>query len=181
MLTDNIDKETQAAIDKINLEDLKKQKIGAQVSFKKIETLRRSHKILLDKYAANMCKDLVKVAAEMGYTETWAFKVLSKPIAQRYLDRKINIMTKKLDITAEKKMSLLWRAAKRCYGIKDADLKNGVEEGLFKFNATGLVAAVSELNKMQGHYAAVKTVNANVNSEDSEKLTELIKTFEKEY
>lgn len=49
-------------------------------------------------------------------------------------------------------------------------------------NVTTAIQAIAEMNKMQGHYAAERHVNMNVNVDsDIEKLESLIKKYRKDY
>jgi hypothetical protein len=49
-------------------------------------------------------------------------------------------------------------------------------------NANATISAIAELNKMQGHYAAEKSINTNLNIDaDFQKVRELVEKNKKEF
>ena len=83
---------------------------------------------------------------------------------------------------------------RRCHALeltfnwKCQQLKSAIEKALSgeAFNGRPqlreVIAAVAELNKMQGHYAPTQSVNANVNTEvDWARVEELIARYKREY
>lgn len=64
--------------------------------------------------------------------------------------------------TLEQKRTMLWEIAQRCVQeIEPEYAGHGEDKELigFTFNAKGAVSAIAELNKMDGHLAAIKTDN----------------------
>lgn len=110
-------------------------------------------------------------------------QLLRKPRIKKYITYRLRQVEKKLDIKFEQKIKLLWKTAKRCYGLTDDELerlKNGEDiKAIFGFDPEGLIKAVAEMNKMQGHYAQPKEPDNNEN--DTEKLEEEIKKHEREF
>ena len=88
--------------------------------------------------------DLAAVAA--GYSTKAAKQIACNLLKQthiiNYLDRRKETIVKKLDITIEKKMNVLWDIASQTLA-KDSDRIN----------------AINVLNKMQGHDAPIKVEN----------------------
>lgn len=111
-----------------------------------------------------------------------AYKLLNKPLVKAYIDYLFKRMERKLEITLEKKLKLLWDTALRCYGPTEEEIeqiKNGVNVKVaFNFDAEALIKAVAEMNKMQGHYAQIKGIE-NI-EEDKQKLVEELKKYERE-
>lgn len=101
---------------------------------------------------------------------------LNQPSVKYFIRKEMSAMNEELKIDFEWKMRKLKLAVD--YSIPDCiespdDLKN-LKSG---------ISAISEMNKMQGDYAPVKTVNANMlgHEEDKEKFAEYCKTLEKPY
>jgi phage terminase small subunit len=128
-----------------------------------------------------------KAAISAGFSEKsakWiAHQLLKKPHVQEYLKYRLKEVGKKLDITFERKLRLLWKTAKRCYGLTDDEVKRFREgetiRGAHTFEPDSLIKAVAELNKMQGHYAEKQPDDNSEN--DTEKLSEEIKKYEREF
>lgn len=126
-----------------------------------------------------------QAAISAGYSKNCprqlATRLLSKAHIRRYLDKRMAEIEKKLDITFEQKMELLWKTAQRCYGPSDEDIEKlriG-EEVLktFEFQPSSLVSTIAELNKMQGHHAPQKTESKL----DDDQFKKLLKECEQEY
>jgi phage terminase small subunit len=98
-----------------------------------------------------------------------ASRYLKDYFVQQYINTVIKAVEEKFNITFEEKMKLLWECAHDC--------KNGKTNKEGYVNAQGLVSAVAELNKMQGHYHQAKEVEPV----DDAKVKTLIAENEKEY
>lgn len=83
------------------------------------------------------------------------------------------------------KVSQVWKMLKlkRCADVSmPDDFKDLSEFEKELVSATNAISAIAELNKMQGHYAPTKTVNAQiVNEADTEELKQLIEEHKREY
>jgi len=114
----------------------------------KDEQLTDKQKIFIKAYLANGF-NATQAALTAGYsnkhTDKIASELIRKTRVRAAIDAEINRVAKKLEITFEKKLNLLWECAQDCKA--GAATKEGY------VNASGLVSAVAELNKMQGHYA----------------------------
>lgn len=131
-----------------------------------------------------------QAAVSAGFSETYAdkvgWKLLRKSRVSAFIHRRIKAIEDKLDITAEEKMTLLWKTAKRCYGPTDDEveqIKKGEKvEVAFTFQPNALATNISELNKMQGHYKKIDADGATEKlNEMSDKLNELVEQNKKEY
>lgn len=99
-------------------------------------------------------------------------ETLQKPKIQEYIAKKVQDKLNKLDITFE------WKVKK----LKEVAEVSLVGDANGKIYPAAAVSAISELNKMQGDHAPVKTANLNVNVDSSlEDVYELIKLYQKEY
>jgi hypothetical protein len=66
--------------------------------------------------------------------------------------------------TFEQKKQMLWDVARKCYEERSEKFEGRGEEAEFVgyvFDSRGVIAAIAELNKMDGHLAAIKTENKN--------------------
>jgi phage terminase small subunit len=99
-----------------------------------------------------------QAAITAGYSENCAF-----------IDKRVKIMEEKLDITAEWKMKVLKDCIDGCM--------NG-EASENKIHPSGIVGAIAELNKMQGHYAVEKR---EIKHDIGDKTAELIQQYEKDF
>lgn len=126
-----------------------------------------------------------QAAIAAGFSEKNADKigsqVLGKTRVKEFLHKRMAEVEKKLDITFEQKMELLWKTAQRCYGPSDEDIKNNSMghrvEIPFEFQPSSLVSTIAELNKMQGHHAPQKTESKL----DDDQFKKLLKECEQEY
>lgn len=108
-----------------------------------------------------------------GYPKGRAPSINSCPAMWKYHRERLAEFEEKLQITAN------WKANKLRQIILKA-LPDNDEEG--KPNYSAVISAISELNKMQGHYSAEKHVNTNLNVDtDMIELVELIKKYKSEY
>lgn len=129
-----------------------------------------------------------KATLSAGYSPATHYKhslnLMRYPLIKEYLKKRMEEVEKKLDITFEQKMELLWKSANRCYGPTDEEmqlLKKGMDfKPTFSFEPSALVSSINELNKMQGHHATPKTITLNVDADTSE-IDSYIKKFEREY
>lgn len=122
-------------------------------------------------------------AKEAGYSGNGAMaamRLLRKPQVQEFLAKYEKTVEKKaekeLEVTVEWKMSKLKQCVEAC-------LRDDPETGEQKlYSAPGFIGAISELNKMQGHYAPEKSINAHfVGSTEQQEVEVLVKKYDKEY
>jgi phage terminase small subunit len=114
-----------------------------------------------------------QAAITAGYSENCAQEIayenLNKPLIKKFIDKRVKIMEEKLDITAEWKMKVLKDCIDGCM--------NG-EASENKIHPSGIVGAIAELNKMQGHYAVEKR---EIKHDIGDKTAELIQQYEKDF
>lgn len=110
-------------------------------------------------------------------------RLLKKPKVRKKIRATLLSLERRLDITIDKKIDLLWKTALRCYGLTDEEaekLKRGEKvHAIFDFDANAMVNVVAEINKMQGHYAPTKTINLNAEA-SAEKVDEYIEKYERD-
>lgn len=101
--------------------------------------------------------------------------LLAKPHVKGYIEKHMRKFEEKMGISVEWKLRLLKETAEASY--------NGDAHPLGKVNATGVVNAIAEINKMDGDYAPTKNINATVtvNIEMQEKLERLVKIHDQDY
>jgi hypothetical protein len=66
--------------------------------------------------------------------------------------------------TFEQKKQMLWDVAHKCYEDRIEKFEGRGDDAEFVgyvFDSRGVIAAIAELNKMDGHLAAIKTENKN--------------------
>jgi len=103
----------------------------------------------------------VQAAKEAGYKGKYdtlnqvAIENLQKPIIKKEIDKERKKLKKITNATSENKRKMLWEAANRsmCDPIFNED---GENTGRSKFDNSGVVRAINELNKMDGDHAAEK-------------------------
>jgi hypothetical protein len=122
--------------------------------------------------ATHAYRDAGYTAKNPGVARIGGFKTIRKPHIKQYINEHLKKVHEKLEITIEWKMKMLKECVERC-AIGEAD-KDG------KLHPSGLIGAIAELNKMQGHLAATKTDNTHIHGFDDE-LTALIDKHSKEY
>jgi len=99
----------------------------------------------------------VQAAKSAGYKGTnktlsvVATENLAKPSIKELIDAELNKITQNLRATAEDKRRALWEIANE--GMEDVTDKNGVTR---MKNCRATIAAIAELNKMDGDYADKK-------------------------
>lgn len=139
------------------------------------EELTVKQRLFCKAYLANGY-NATQAAISAGYSENCAQEIgsenLSKPLIRTYLDRELKKVEDKFDITREWKMQKL----KRCAELAMPEIDG--QEVLENHNA--LLGAISELNKMQGHYSEKKEIEDKLD-EMQEKLTQLVNENKKEY
>jgi hypothetical protein len=137
--------------------------------------LRPQEKAFCLNYLANP-QNAAQSYVDAGYSpngaKVSAHKMLQKPHIKEFIQAKFKKMEEKLEITAEWKMKMLRECVERC-SSGDAD-KDG------KLHPSGLIGAIAELNKMQGHLAPTKSENTHKHGLDTE-LMELVDKYDKEY
>ena len=117
-------------------------------------------------------------AIKAGYSETTANgkarQLLGMPVVKKEIARVVDKKLEMLGITAEWKMLKLKEIINKCAqgeGLKDGHI-----------HPPGVIAGISELNKMQGHYAPEKLLNLNVKAHVKDELFErLLVQFEKDF
>lgn len=113
-----------------------------------------------------------RAAEAAGYSKKTcgeiAYENMKKPQIKNHFQKSLENIEERLGITAEWKAKMLKRCVMRCMP----------KEKNKSMRPTGMINAISELNKMQGHYAVVKSeVNANVSiSEDIQKAREIARS-----
>lgn len=110
--------------------------------------------------------DGTKAAINAGYAIPGATRsatyLLSRPVIKKEIARVIEKKLDHLGITYEWKMEQLKSVIEKC--------ANGIQLKDNHMNASGVIAAISELNKMQGHYSPDKVVNLNISSDADDEL-----------
>lgn len=127
-----------------------------------------------------------KAMLDAGYSASSAYKnswmIINKPKIKNEIERlrpKImeqmeKIATEEVLITAQWKMEMLKETAERC-------LRGDASKDCL-LHPAGVIGAIAELNKMQGHYSAEKIVTANLNVDaDKEHSDELINKYKGEF
>jgi phage terminase small subunit len=118
-----------------------------------------------------------KAALKAGYREKSAHSTgsenLRKPEIKKAIDNLQRKVEEKMEMTFEWKLEKLKKAI-------DAGLVDS-EEGVEIKNASLFLGAMSESNKMQGHYAAEKKVNETSIKENLELLNEFIEKNKKDH
>jgi phage terminase small subunit len=127
-------------------------------------------------------KNVYQAAIEAGYAPTTAkvnsHKILLRDRVQEYLRERVKPADNELALTFDRKVEKLATLVK--WGIPtDGREVNPV-------HAKIAIMAINEINKMQGHYAAEKHVNVNINADtDIKALKELaqnlLEQHKKEY
>jgi phage terminase small subunit len=99
-----------------------------------------------------------------------AVELLTKPLIRQFIDKRLREIEKKLDMDTE----YLYSKLKDCIELALID-----DEGKkILVNHNALLGAISEVNKMQGNYAAEKR---EIKHDVSDKTADLIKQYEREF
>jgi len=111
-------------------------------------------------YLNNGMKDGKKAALEANYGPKGAAGaasvLLKKPLIREYIQKRRNGLVRQMQSTFDNKVKKLWRVA---------EVAIPEEEDLDIRQAKIGIDAIVELNKMQGHHAAEKHVNVNLNAD----------------
>lgn len=118
-------------------------------------------------------------ARSIGCTGGYAIKrgceLLRNSKVQNYIRQNLELVEKKLDVTLE------WKI-KKIKKVIDNAIPDDEEQAFIAEHARVGLMGISELNKMQGDYAPLKNINANLNSEvDGNILYDLVKKYDKDY
>jgi hypothetical protein len=119
--------------------------------------------------------DSVKAAAAAGYNRPTK-KQADKLLTNKYVAEYIRLSGEQL--SAVMQGSFEWKMNKliRCVN------KTIPDEDDAELNVSGGISAISEMNKMQGHYAPTRTINANLNlTEQREEVRGLVEQYKKDY
>lgn len=120
----------------------------------------------------NGTKAALIAGASEANAANWATETLKKPEIQEYIKKLMEQIERKFEITFEEKAQMLWECVKDC--------KEGRATKQGYVNASGLVGAIAELNKMQGHYKEKAEVEDKLDDMQA-KLNELIEHNKKDY
>ena len=123
-----------------------------------------------------------QAALNAGYSVKYAAaqgaQLMRNPVVKKEIDNYIKTIERKHEITFEWKINKLKNIIELCADKKATSHKD--------INPTAAIAAISELNKMQGHYSAEKHVNTNINIDTDldaakEYIEELQLKYKREY
>lgn len=137
--------------------------------------LTKKQKLFCLEYLANGY-NATQAAIKAGYSAKTARNIgnenLTKPAIKEFIEKRMKKIEEKIEATIEWKVKMLKTCAEKCLqGEADRD-------GLI--HPSGIVSAIAELNKMQGHYAPEKSINVHADA-DAEETSSLIKQYEREY
>lgn len=141
------------------------------------------HKRLTNKQQA-FCKYYVrngfnatKAALKAGYKKTTAASTGSENLQKPEIKKKIDELQRKVEEKME--MTFEWKLEKLKKAIEAGLIDS--EEGVEIKNASLFLGAMSESNKMQGHYAAEKKTNETDIKEAVDLLNEFIEKNKKDF
>lgn len=140
-------------------------------------TLRERKFCLL--YLANG-QDAKHAYIDAGYSPNGAavtaHQALKRPHIKNFIAKHIKKVEKKMEITIEYKIKKL----KQC--IEAAMIEDPDTGKVILDNHSALLGAISELNKMQGHYSAEKIQNLHIVAEaEGKDIKVLTKQFERPF
>lgn len=121
-----------------------------------------------------------QAAVAAGFSKKNADKIssqlLGKTRVKEYIDKNMALRKKKM----ESKFDWVIKRLEVCAELAmPFDEKTGIAE---LKNHKALLGALSEMNKMIGHYAPDKSINAHMVTEtEQDKMSDLIKKYEREY
>jgi len=124
------------------------------------KALTHKQQLFINHYLANGGNG-TQAAKSAGYKGSYktlnqvAMDNLEKPIIKKELDKERNRLKKITNATTENKRKMLWEAANRSMNDPIFN-EEGKNTGISKFDNSGVVRAINELNKMDGDHAAVK-------------------------
>lgn len=124
----------------------------------------------LKHYFAGNCKNASEAIKKSGYTgkypEKIAWQRLNLPVVKKEVERYQRECEKKISVTLEDTISLLWKIANDNRDTDKADVS---------------IKAISEINKMLGRYAPEKVHNINENiSHEIREIKEIRAMYKKD-
>jgi phage terminase small subunit len=141
-----------------------------------LRRLTHKQKTFCKYYVANGF-NATQAALKAGYKKTTAYSIgsenLKKPEIKKEIDKLQRKVEEKMEMTFEWKLEKLKKAIEA--GLIDA------EHGVEIKNASLFLGAMSESNKMQGHYAAEKKTSETDIKEAVDLLTELIEANKRDF
>ena len=124
--------------------------------------LTHKQQLFVDHYIENGGNGTA-AAREAGYKgsdntlKSIAQENLTKPDIKTAIDDYMTEMKQQLSYSSISKREALWKAARRCMGeLPQIDAK-GNDSDEYKFDVSGMVRCIAELNKMDGDYAPTQT------------------------
>lgn len=143
-----------------------------QRSFRRYDGMTMKQKIAADTFLETGSVETAKHKA--GYEGSASTNmVLKLPPVHQYISNQISASAERTGITIDWKMGMLKLIAVRCVS---EDLDSEIKASL----AQAAISAISELNKMQGHYAPNVNINQNL-SEHVDRVRLEIKQHVKVY
>lgn len=138
--------------------------------------LTRKQDMFCRYYVANGF-NATQAALKAGYSKDTASEIGCENLKKLQIAEKVEElkakMESKIEMTAEWKLEKL----KKCIEASMIEDKKGVQV----LNHKALLGAITESNKMQGHYAVEKKSDDNAMKEAVEQLNELIEKHKKDY
>ena len=115
---------------------------------------------------------LVTLLKTLPKARTWSQK---KPLIKKKMREYVEKKLEELDITYEWKLGILKDVIERC--AKGDATREGI------LHPSGIVSAVQELNKMQGHYKPeqIEQTNTHLISENEKLFLKLLEDHQKPY
>lgn len=157
----------------------KRVDIGAEYAKNNEEPdLTPKQRIFIREYLANNGHG-TNAALTAGYSvhsaHTTSTDLLKNPKIQKEIYRLTKQKLEKADVTFDWKVKMLKSLIENC--ASGNNTKDDV------IHPSGVVSAIAELNKMQGHYAPEKTLTTNVNVEleEDENIDNLIDMYRRDY
>lgn len=98
--------------------------------------------------------------------------VLKSPSVEKFIAQQISESANRIGVNLDWKMKMLKLIAVKCVNEEDPEIKASL--------AHAAISAISELNKMQGHYAPQVNINQNLN-ESVSKIRDEIKQYAQIY
>jgi len=138
--------------------------------------LTRKQDIFCKYYVANGF-NATQAALKAGYKKNTAYASGSENLRKPQIKEKIDELQRKVEEKME--MTFEWKLEKLKKAIEAGLVEH--DEGMEIKNASLFLGAMSESNKMQGHYAAEKKADDNKMNEALEQLNELIEKYKKDY
>ena len=119
-----------------------------------------------------------KAALDAGYSPKTAqvsgLENLGKPLISAEIERYKDSVSAEVGLTIEFKYNAIRQGIEACL--------EGRATGNGAVDARGLTGLLGEANKMAGHYAPERSINANINTEvDNDVVAELIEKYRREF